>query len=169
MELFCQHEDDINLLGVTEKILKFYFRNNSRIVLVHNDKNDLIGFFLYAAAKTFFSIAANLRYKLRTIDKMSIPVEKCSVAIYGLVDEKRDDAEEIFFDMFKKRHTDAVEHGYEYSIVNANADYRINTFCKMDEWSRKMDFIDTMSGNHGFTETAVTNHQGRPIILHKYK
>jgi hypothetical protein len=159
ISIFNQYTQDIN-----EKILKFYFRNDSRIILVF-DKDKLIGFYLYAPAKLFFSIPSNLKYKLNTIDKINIDVNKCCVAIFALIDKRYD--ESLYLEMFDHRRKDAIQQGYIYSIANINTTYTDVDYCKMNEWSKNIDMF-TEKFNTSYIITDYKNVRNEPIIIHKY-
>jgi len=149
----------------TEIQLKFYLRNNSRIITASiSDK--IVGFYLYTGGSRFFNSSRNLQISQELI-RIGVDLDKSTVAILSLID-KEIKTDEVYYNMNKLRVADAKSQGYSFGIVNMNAgEQEYYPFCRMLEFSEKSNFFEKLS-NTRIEDTGLKNMSGRPILIQYY-
>lgn len=150
-----------------ETIIKFYMRNNSRIIICF-DEDKIIGVYLYTSGSSFFSRQENGKYLYSVLQGLNIKSNQCTVSIFAVVDKKY--PKEIYYDMNKIKVTDAKQQGYLCSIVNINAEApsENSDFCQMSNFSLiKQDFFSQLTDTKIET-TKLKNERGVDIVIQYY-
>lgn len=149
-----------------DRQLKFYFRNQSRCLLIF-DEEMLIGVYLYSPAIQFFANPKwlSLRNHLR---ESNIALEDCCVPTFLFVDmywrsDRLHDA------INEVRVKDAKQMGYKYGIVGADA-YAANSptpKCVEREW---VDQTERFSNNTGcpIVPLGFKNGHGEEVYIQHY-